>query len=505
MDALDVMYGLVLENGLPWGQVAADFQREDADAIFADEGPRRHFLTRGRGGSKSTDIAGVSISWLLAEARPMARGYVIAANTEQGSIIIDAAAALVGATPGLSGALTVEAERIIGPNGAWVKVLSQSDSGSWGRRDTHLLVCDEFAQWPETRGAKRVYTAVRTTVQKTPGCRLIILTSAGEPAHWSHEILLLAKNDPEGWRVHETPGPVPWQSPKEIEDLRRELRPSEFARLVLNQWTADEDRAISPEDYEIARGKPSDGPREGVKYLILVDIGIRNDATVMTIAHAEPLDADNPRGPRRLIVDHIERWKGTRSKPVQLQAVEEWLVKTARTWNRATVHGDPTQFVGTMQNLNRRGVRAVEFPFTTTSVGQVASALVMAFRNHLITVPHTPALREELLRVRLRETTPGVTRLDHDPNGHDDQAVTLGMAAQLLLSSGVSQGEAFMGYLRGQIERDAAATGNPDRFRNPSLARLRQARRLRAVCDHRWRGDVCALCNDPRPAESATA
>lgn len=504
MDALDVMYGLVLENGLPWGEVAAGFQREDADAIFAQEGPRRHFITRGRGGSKSTDISGVSISWLLAEARPMARGYVVAANTEQGSIIIDAAAALIGSTPGLAGALTVEAERIIGPNGAWVKVMSQSDSGSWGRRDTHLLVLDEFAQWPETRGAKRVYTAVRTTVQKTPGCRLIILTSAGEPAHWSHEILLLAKRDKDGWRVHETPGPVPWQSPKEIDDLRRELRPSEFSRLVLNQWASDEDRAISPEDYEIAAaGEPSNGPREGVKYLILVDIGIRNDATVMTIAHTESMDAENPRGLKRLVIDHIERWKGTRSRPVQLHAVEEWLVKTAPKWNGAVVHGDPTQFVGTMQNLNRRGVRAVEFAFTTTSVGQLAAALVMAFRNHQVTVPHTPALREELLRVRLRETTPGVSRLDHDPNGHDDQAVTIGMAAQLLLSSAMGQGEAYAAFLRRETERPPQPPLR-DGLRARSLMSLRNARR-QDTCEHRWRGDQCVFCPATRDPEPVTA
>jgi hypothetical protein len=508
VDALDVMYGLVLENGKEWGVVAATFQRADADAIFAENGPRLHFLTRGRGGSKTTDVAGVCIAWLLAEAPPLANAYVVAANTEQATILIDAMTALIGATPGLDEALTVEAERIRGANGATVRVMAQSDSGSWGRRDTHLLILDEFAQWPETRGAKRVYQAVRTTVQKTPGCRLIILTSAGEPSHWSHGILEMAKED-SGWRVYEAPGPVPWQSKAEIERLRREFAktdPSAFDRLVLNKWTEAEDRAIRVEDYDAAKGRPSRGPIPDVKYLILVDIGIRNDATVMTIAHAEPLDAENPRGAKRLIVDHIERWKGTRSKPVQIQAVEDWLARTAPKWNRATVYGDPTQFVGAMQNLNRRGVRAVEFPFTTTSVGQVAAALVMAFRNRQITVPHTPALREELLRVRLRETTPGVTRLDHDPNGHDDQAVTIGMAAHILLAGSYSHGEAFLEYLRKDLEKTAAG-GNPDRFRNPSLGRLQHAQRLArqsAACDHRWRGDRCVMCPATRTPEPAT-
>lgn len=493
------MYGLVLENGKPWGEVAADFQVEDAEAIFSPDGPRRHFLTRGRGGSKTTDLAAVSISWLVAEAKPLARAYVVASNAEQGAELIDAASAIILNTPGLSDVLTVEAERIKSATGAFVRVMAQSDSGSWGRRDTHLLILDEFAQWPETRGAKRVYTAVRTTVQKTPGCRLVILTSAGEPSHWSYEIITLAKRSSD-WRVHETPGPVPWQAKEEIEALRKELRPSEFARLILNQWSEDEDRAISPEDYEKAAGKSSKAPLQGVRYIITVDIGVRNDATVMVISHTVPEDPADPRGPKRLIVDHVERWKGTRKRPVQLQAVENWLAKTAPKWNRATVYGDPSQFVGTMQNLNRRGVKAVEFPFTTTSVGQVATALVMAFRNHQITVPHTPELREELLRVRLRESSPGVTRLDHDPTGHDDQAVTIGMAAHLLLATPYGHGQAFLEYMRNDLAK--TGVGNPDRFRNPSLARLRQARQT-VACEHRWRGDRCVFCPAVREPETA--
>ena len=42
------------------------------------------------------------------------------------------------------------------PNGAWFEVLAQSDSGAWGLRDAHLLICDEFCQWPDTRGARAV-------------------------------------------------------------------------------------------------------------------------------------------------------------------------------------------------------------------------------------------------------------------------------------------------------------------------------------------------------------
>jgi len=56
--------GLVGEDdSTTWGEQAADFQHEDAAAICAapESGPRRHFVVRPRGASKTTDAALQSI------------------------------------------------------------------------------------------------------------------------------------------------------------------------------------------------------------------------------------------------------------------------------------------------------------------------------------------------------------------------------------------------------------------------------------------------------------
>ncbi len=44
--------------------------------------------------------------------------------------------------------------------------------------------------------------------------------------------------------------------------------------------------------------------------------------------------------------------------------------------------------------------------------------------------------------MRLRESTPGVYRLDHDANQHDDRAIALGLAADELLRRPVEYPEA---------------------------------------------------------------
>ncbi|HUY86790.1 MAG TPA: terminase large subunit, partial [Acidimicrobiales bacterium] len=404
---VDMMWALVLEDGRLWGAAACQQQKDDAKAVFSAAKPHRHFMTRPRGGSKSTDLAGVALSWLATEAPPRANGRVVAATVDQAAILIDAAAGFVARTPELQGVIEIQTERIVGPNGAWIKILSQSDSGAWGLRDCHLIVLDEFAQWPETRGAKRVYTAMRSTVQKVDGCRLIILTSSGEPSHWYYtDVFAKALKDPL-WRVSEMPGPVPWHDPQEIEALRNELTPSQFDRLVLNVPAEDEDRAVSEEDYDLAAVLGgTQPPQEGVKYIVTLDVGIYNDATVAVVAHRELKDPSAPNSGYRVVIDVLQRWAGSRKRPVQLSAVKAFIMDAARKYNRAEIYADPSQAVGLVQEINKEGVRAQEWVFTQSRVGQVATALVMAFRNRLILLTDSPALRSELLAVRLRESAP---------------------------------------------------------------------------------------------------
>ena len=101
MRPMDLLSALVLESGARWGEVAADFQLLDAEAIFSPDGPRWHFLTRPRGGSKTSDLAAVSLVWLATEARPSDRGYVFACDAEQAAQLVDAAARFVSRTPEL--------------------------------------------------------------------------------------------------------------------------------------------------------------------------------------------------------------------------------------------------------------------------------------------------------------------------------------------------------------------------------------------------------------------
>jgi hypothetical protein len=55
--------------------------------------------------------------------------------------------------------------------------------------------------------------------------------------------------------------------------------------------------------------------------------------------------------------------------------------------------------------------------------------------DRLLDLPDDDALADELAHVQLRETSPGVYRMDHSPDRHDDRAVALALGAHTLLNA----------------------------------------------------------------------
>ncbi len=166
----------------------------------------------------------------------------------------------------------------------------------------------------------------------------------------------------------------------------------------------------------------------GQKHVIGVDLGITNDRTVAAVMHAERLPSeDGHEVVQRVLLDRMEVWTPTRGHPVDLTAVEEWIELAARQY-RAHVVVDPYQAVAMTQRIRSKGVTIDEFTFSQASVGRLAMALHTTIRDHRLAIPDDPELIDELVNVRLRETSPNVYRLDHDPDRHDDRAIALALA-----------------------------------------------------------------------------
>jgi len=122
---------------------------------------------------------------------------------------------------------------------------------------------------------------------------------------------------------------------------------------------------------------------------------------------------------------------------VKLDDVETALLEASWRYNRAEVRLDPWQGVGLGQRLSSKGVRIDEYAFGAQSVGRLASTLHMLLRDRRLWLFDDAELLDELGNVRLRETSPGVLRMDHDPDKHDDRAIALSLAALALVENPV--------------------------------------------------------------------
>jgi hypothetical protein len=95
-EALELMASMRLESHRRWGEVATDFQLDDAGAVLepAEGDPLLHWLSRSKGTSKTTDVSAFACSWLVAQAQPLDKAYVAAADLEQADRLLNLARGL---------------------------------------------------------------------------------------------------------------------------------------------------------------------------------------------------------------------------------------------------------------------------------------------------------------------------------------------------------------------------------------------------------------------------
>ncbi len=434
--ALGLMASLVLENGQQWGEVAARWQWKDAQAILDPKrrDPRMHFCTRPRGGAKTTDLAGIGGVALVELVPPDGNVFAIAADKDQARLVIDALRGLVARTPGLSGAITVDRYSAIARNGARFEVIPADAASSYGLKGS-LYICDEISMWPISH--KEVWVSILSAVPKVEGAQLVCLASAGDPAHWSFQIREHARKS-KAWRLHEVPGPVPWINPEALVEQRSLLTDSQYARLHLGRWVASEDRLVSMENLAAAvRLDGPQDPRPGVTYRIGVDLGLRHDRTCIAVCHAEPVASSRA---RKIVLDRMIVFEGSKADEVRLAEVEAALVQAWRHYHRPKVRLDPWQAIGLAQRLRRRGVSVEEWSYSPQRYGAIATVLYTLLRDGLLDLYDDLGLLDELANVRLKETLPGLVRVEHDPGRHDDRAVALGFAATGLVERPPSGG-----------------------------------------------------------------
>lgn len=101
-----------------WGDCCTEDQLRDAEAILNIDSPRRHWLGRAKGYSKSREVAALSLVALLTQFPPDAQGYIAASDLEPAGLLRQSMAEFVNNTPELQGRVTVDLPKVSNPSGA---------------------------------------------------------------------------------------------------------------------------------------------------------------------------------------------------------------------------------------------------------------------------------------------------------------------------------------------------------------------------------------------------
>jgi phage terminase large subunit-like protein len=150
------------------GHRLEDFQREIVEEVFS---PRRETLVLiPRGNGKSTLLAAVGLWSLL--RKPDGQIVVGAASRDQAGILFDIARGFAQ-HPEIA-PLVETTRREIRTAGGWLKVIAADGPRQHGLI-LDLAICDEL----HAHGRRDLYDALRTSMLKRPGARMVTISTAG--------------------------------------------------------------------------------------------------------------------------------------------------------------------------------------------------------------------------------------------------------------------------------------------------------------------------------------
>jgi len=444
--ALEMVAGMVLDNGRTWGECATGDQWADMEALLEPgDGPRKHFWLRARGRSKTWDAAAATLAVMITRARPGDEMYVAAAGKDQAALLVRKIQAITDATPSLRGLVEVQQRRVIARRtGAVLEVISSELEGAWGKTPFWLFI-DEVCNHGISERDWTFIDALITSMVKRPGSVLLIGSTPSAVTHWSYRLWQNALEDPL-WRTSIVTGPAPWQDPAELASERRRLPEFQWLRLFECRWAAADDALADDAALAACTRDGMLAPEHGAEYVVTFDLGLKKDHSAVSVAHAGDRDRR-----RAVIVDRLYGWVPPRGGQVDLGAVLGTAGALSREYGGAPIVGDPWQAADRIQEMAAGGWNIREVRLGAGASSRRAQILMRLIRDRAIEIPDDDMLRREFLSLRLAEgSTPGVVTLRQDGSslGHFDRVTAIMYAAEWLLSRPSSSWKDYCGKTR---------------------------------------------------------
>jgi hypothetical protein len=219
---------------------------------------------------------------------------------------------------------------------------------------------------------------------------------------------------------------APWQTEEWREQMRQQLRPNAYLRLIESRWVTTESNFVEM-DWWDSCVDPNARPLMADKSMaawIGVDASVKHDSTAIVVVTWDAR-VNKPR-----LISH-RKFQPTAAQPINFEAtVEATLREYAQRFSVRAIVYDPYQMAATAQRLRAFGLPMREYPQTEANITQFSSTLFERIKaGELITYPDD-AIRLAVSRAIAKETARGWKITKEKASHKIDVVVALAMAVQ---------------------------------------------------------------------------
>jgi phage terminase large subunit-like protein len=387
---------------------------------------------------------------ILVLAGKFAEGYCVANDLEQAQgRVFQAIRRIIAASPALAETATVTNSKIeFDETGATIAAIASGFADAAGANPT-ITVFDEL--WGvRSEAGYRLWDEMVPPPTRKIACRLTV-TYAG---FTGESVLLeaLYKRGLTGEQIepdlYELPGMLmfwtnsftaPWQTPEWREQMRGQLRPNGYLRLIENRWVTSESTFVEMTWFDACvdvSARPLLADR-GLSVWIGVDASVKRDSTALVAC-----TFDHALNKIRLVCHRV--FQPTQTDHLDFEAtIEATLIEWAGRFDVREVRFDPYQMQAVAQRLAGRGIPMVEFPQSMPNLTDASTNLYEAIKGQNLIVYADDAIRLAVQRAVAVETARG-WRIAKEKQSHKiDVVVAMGMAALGAVGQGINDGAEY--------------------------------------------------------------
>lgn len=384
---------------------------------------------------KTATAAMATLYVILCLGGPYAEGYCVANDFEQAQSRVFQAITRIIKAGALKNSAKITASKIEFPStGATITALASDYAGAAGANPT-ITVFDELWGYTSER-SRRLWDEMVPVPTRKVSARLTT-TYAGFEGE-SDLLEGLYKRGLQGEQI----GPdlyscngmlmywthtssAPWQTEAWREQMRTQLRPNAFLRLIENRWVTSESTFV-PIEWWDACANPELSPALAEPSLpawVGLDASVKRDSTAIVA-----VTFDRKAQKVRLVWHRI--FQPSPDDPLDFEAtVERTLLELRRRFNVREVRYDPYQLVAVAQRLTAQGLPMVEFPQSVPNLTEASTNLYDVIKSRNLIVYPDDEVRLAVSRCVALETSRG-WRIAKEKASHKiDVVVALAQAA----------------------------------------------------------------------------